>query len=231
MEAAALANNSDIDDAIRVGDPAPDFRLPAVNRDGDIGLGDYRGRRALLLGLFRGLHCPFCRRQVVQMTGYSERLAALGVDGLAVVNTELDRARLYYGRLQLALALAVDPHWQTHRRYGLSRPKITFGKTEWPRKVNPMDMLTLRLNPTGELPQPVSAFKANAAVNRIDGFKPTLLDRKIQVLHGSTGAGYTLIEKDGIVRWRWLEGETGLADIGRFPSADDVLAAVSRALS
>ena len=46
------------------GDPAPDFALPAVNRDGQITLDDYRGRSPVLIGLFRGLHCPFCRRQI-----------------------------------------------------------------------------------------------------------------------------------------------------------------------
>ena len=41
----------------------------AVNRDGDIGLADRAGRRSIPLGLFRGPHCPFCRRQGVQMGG------------------------------------------------------------------------------------------------------------------------------------------------------------------
>ena len=41
---------------LRSGDPAPDFALPAVNRDGQVSLGDYRGRSPVLVGLFRGLH-------------------------------------------------------------------------------------------------------------------------------------------------------------------------------
>jgi peroxiredoxin len=42
--------------ALRHGDPAPHFALPAVNREGQVSLDDYRGRSPLLLGLFRGLH-------------------------------------------------------------------------------------------------------------------------------------------------------------------------------
>ncbi|MFP6759634.1 MAG: redoxin domain-containing protein [Alphaproteobacteria bacterium] len=117
-------------DPISIGDPAPNFRVPAVNRDGDLGLADYAGRRWVLLGLFRGLHCPFCRRQVVQMSGYSDRLAERGVDSLAIINTELNRAKSYYGRLKIAMALGVDPAWDTHRRYGLDRMEMTFGKTD-----------------------------------------------------------------------------------------------------
>ena len=41
---------------LRPGDPAPHFALPAVNREGQVSLDDYRGRGAVLVGLFRGLH-------------------------------------------------------------------------------------------------------------------------------------------------------------------------------
>ena len=38
------------------GDPAPAFALPAVNREGQVSLDDYRGRSPVLVALFRGLH-------------------------------------------------------------------------------------------------------------------------------------------------------------------------------
>ena len=41
---------------LRPGDPAPDFVLSAINREGKVSLADYRGRSPLLIGLFRGLH-------------------------------------------------------------------------------------------------------------------------------------------------------------------------------
>ncbi len=41
------------------GEAAPEFAVSAITRDGDIGLGDYRGRVPLMLGLFRGVYCPF----------------------------------------------------------------------------------------------------------------------------------------------------------------------------
>lgn len=214
-----------------IGGPAPDFDVAAINRDGDISLTNYIGRSALLLGLFRGLHCPFCRRQVVQMNGYADRLGELGVEGLAVINTELDRARLYYGRLGLKIALAADPEWQTHRRFGLARAKITLGRTNWPDTINPITAVTLRLNPTGELPAPVPLIRMNAALNRIDGFEKTAVDKKMEKAHGKTGAGYVLIDREGIVRWQWLEGETGARDVAKFPSATDILDAVAAALN
>jgi peroxiredoxin len=41
---------------VQPGEPAPDFTLPAANREGSVSLADYRGRSPLLLALFRGLY-------------------------------------------------------------------------------------------------------------------------------------------------------------------------------
>ena len=49
---------------VRPGERAPDFALPAVNHAGSVSLTDFRGRSPFLLALFRGLYCPFCRRNV-----------------------------------------------------------------------------------------------------------------------------------------------------------------------
>jgi len=41
---------------LQPGEPAPDFTLPAANRDGFVSLADYRGQTPLLLALYRGLY-------------------------------------------------------------------------------------------------------------------------------------------------------------------------------
>jgi len=41
---------------IQPGEPAPDFTLPAGNRDGIVSLADYRSRSPVLLALYRGLY-------------------------------------------------------------------------------------------------------------------------------------------------------------------------------
>lgn len=38
------------------GERAPDFTLPAAHREGFVSLADYRGRRPVLLALFRGIY-------------------------------------------------------------------------------------------------------------------------------------------------------------------------------
>ena len=41
---------------VQPGERAPDFTLPAANREGTVSLADYRGRSPLLLALYRGLY-------------------------------------------------------------------------------------------------------------------------------------------------------------------------------
>ena len=41
---------------VRPGEPAPDFTLPAANREGSVSLADYRGRSPVLLVMYRGLY-------------------------------------------------------------------------------------------------------------------------------------------------------------------------------
>jgi peroxiredoxin len=41
---------------LQPGDRAPGFTLPIVNREGILSLEDFRGKSAVLVGFFRGLH-------------------------------------------------------------------------------------------------------------------------------------------------------------------------------
>jgi len=41
---------------VQLGEPAPDFTVPAANREGSVSLADYRGKSPLLLALYRGLY-------------------------------------------------------------------------------------------------------------------------------------------------------------------------------
>src|SRR5262249_17270580 len=96
---------------------APDFRLPAADREGTVALADYRGRAPLLLGLFRGIYCPFCRRAIVRMGQAWDRLRPEGVEALAVVATTLENARLYFRFRPPKVPVAADPQFTTHRLY------------------------------------------------------------------------------------------------------------------
>ncbi len=192
----------------------PDLALPAVNRDGTVALADYRGRSPLLIGLMRGLHCPFCRRQIHQLDSIHDALAAAGVESVIIVNTTLGRARLYFGYRQVRSLLLADPDAASHRAFGVPEADTTAEA-----------FARVRVNPTGELPAPLPPLEANAALNRRDGFELTPDDDAIFARHGAQLAAHFLVDREGVVRRRWAEGERSLDDIGRFPSNAEFLAA------
>lgn len=202
---------------VQPGEPAPDFAVPAVDRDRTILLADYRGKTPLLLGLFPGLYCPFCRRAIAQMAATSEKLKPLGVDCLAVVGTELDNARLYFKFRPTRLALAADPHLATHRSYGVPRPEPS------PELMQVVE--TLRIDPTGELGEALPVLAASAELDRRDGFQRTATDQREAESSFTQMKGQFLIDRDGVVRWANIECKEGLSGLGKFPTHHELIAA------
>jgi len=204
------------------GERAPDFTLPAVDRPETISLADYRGRSPLFLALFIGLWCPFCRRQIAQMTGLESQLKALGVQSLAVVATTPENARLYFKFRPTRLRLAADPELTVHRAYGLPKPAPT------PELMNGIE--TTRINPTGELPEPRPIMEVAMELAKVDGYVENQTDKTEMERQWPQLKGQFLIDRDGIVRWANVECATeGLAGLGKFPSPEEILEA-ARAL-
>ncbi len=147
-----------------IGRPAPDFTLPAVHRDGEISLADYRGKSHLLLAVFIGLYCPFCRRNIAQLGAATEKLRGVGVETLGVVATELENARLYFKYRPARIAIAADPDLVTHRAFGLPRRNVTDELMQ--------DYASLPVNPTGEAPEPIPMAKLGPLLDRSPGRLP-----------------------------------------------------------
>ena len=208
--------------------PLPHFALPAVNREGQVSLDDYRGRSPVLIALFRGLHCPFCRRQLVQLGTTQDKLKALGVETMAVVNTPLERARLYFKYRPARVLLAADPEAATHRAFRVPAGVIVENESEasWAKGTLTMGQLqATRINPTGELPEPQNLFAAMETLNKRDGFELTEIDRQIAAAHGTQLTGHFLIDRDGIIRWRQIEAVERIGDLSKFPSDEEILRA------
>jgi peroxiredoxin len=205
---------------VQPGEHAPDFVVPAVHEERTISLADYRGKTPLLLGLFRGLYCPFCRRALAQMAASSDHLKSLGVDSLAIVGTELDNARLYFKFRPTRMALGADPNLTTHRSYGVPRPEPT------PELMQAVAQI--QINPTGELPAPLPIPAAGAALNALDGYRSTPTDQRDAESTFTQLKGQFLIDREGIVRWAHIEcGKEGFAGLGKFPSHDELIDAAS----
>ena len=204
---------------IAPGEPAPDFTLPAVGREGTVSLDDYRGRSPVLLAMFRGLYCPFCRRAIAQLGVATDSLKANGVETLAIVATTPDNARLYFRFRPTRAPLAADPELITHRAYGLPRPPVT------PELMAAVKQT--RINPTGELLEPLPVIEASGALDKIHGFAPSETDRQESERQFPQLKGQFLVDRDGIVRWANIEtASEGIAGLGKFPTEEELVAAV-----
>ena len=150
-----------------------------------------------------------------------EKLRTASVETLAIVNTPLARARQYFEYRPTRLLLAADPDLTTHRLFGLPKPELTPELMQAAKAV--------RINPTGELPEPLPPFVADEALNRQDGFQLTQVDEQILAANGTQLTGHFLIDREAIVRWQHVEASEGLAELAKFPTEVEILM-VARAL-
>jgi peroxiredoxin len=210
------------------GDTAPAFALPAVNREGQVSLDDYRGRSPVLIAMFRGLHCPFCRRQLAQLGTTQDKLKAMGVETMAVVNTPLEHARLYFKYRPTRVLLTADPEAAIHRSYRVPAGVLVEKESEasWAEgKLTMGQLLALKVNPTGELTAPQNPFAAMETLNKKDGFELTETDQQIAAAHGTQMTGHFLINREGLIRWRHIEAGERIEDLLQLPGEEEILAA------
>ena len=84
----------------------------------------------------------------------------------------------------------------------------------------------VRVNPTGELPEPLPVHEAAAALQKIDGYSPTQTDMREAESTFTQLKGQFLIDRGGVVRWSNIEcGREGLSGLGKFPTHDELMTA------
>lgn len=218
------------DRPLQLGERAPNFVLDAITRQGQIALEDFRGHNAVLVGLFRGLHCPFCRRHIAAMAQLDAALREKGVESLTVVNTPIDRARLYFRYHPLPNLLAAsDPQRASHRAFGLPSLEFTENETAWPRKIGMDVARTMRIDMPDELPEPMDPFAAAEALNKKDGYEIAEADEQM-IARGGSGQlmGQFLLDREGVVRWSCTEADEGGRTMFARPTTREVMSAASQ---
>jgi hypothetical protein len=163
----------------------------------------------------------------VQLGTTQEKLKAVGVETVAVVNTPLERARLYFKYRPARVLLAADPEAETHRAFGVPAGAIVEDEsaTSWPQSATMGQLLAAQINPTGELPAPQNPFAAMESMNKQEGFEMTEADQQIAAAHGTQLAGHFLIDREGIIRWLQIEAAERIGDLSKFPSDEEILRA------
>lgn len=195
--------------AVVVGTRAPSFRLPS-GQGPEVGLEDYRARRHALVWFTKGIACPFCRRQMVQIGKLYPRLRELGTEVLLVAPTRPEHARLYMGRFAVPYPYLCDPGYQVRRAWGLE-VRESVG-----------DYLRM--------------FRAGRTLQRADvpepddvAIRPGL--REVPALLTDEDVGLFLVDREGIVRWSeagpYVGASGGSPVIRPLPPAEEILRAVA----
>ena len=214
---------------LQVGDRAPNVVLDAITRDGKIAIDDFRGRKPVLVGLFRGLHCPFCRRHIAAQSQFDKVLREKGVECLTVVNTPAERARLYFRYHPMPdLLAAADPERASYRAFGLPNLEFVEGKTEWPRKVGMDDAMQMVIEVPGELPEPMNPSVASGILNEKDGYEMTEADEQMAATGTGQLFGQFLLDREGVIRWTFTEVPEGGRRMFARAKPDELISAASQ---
>ncbi|TAV48724.1 AhpC/TSA family protein [Rhizobium leguminosarum] len=213
---------------LQPGDRAPNVVLDAITRQGKVAIDDFRGQKPVLVGLFRGLHCPFCRRQIAAMAELTGALQEKGIDSLTVVNTPIDRARLYFRYHPLPNLLAAsDPERVSHRAFGLPNLQFTEAENDWPHKVSMTAVTSMRIDMPGELPAPMNPMAASEFLDKADGYEITEDDTQMIATGYGQLVGEFLLDRDGVVRWCFTEVEGDGRHMFGGPAPREVMSAAS----
>ena len=216
------------DRPLQRGDRAPNVVLDAITRQGKVSLEDFRGHKPVLVGLYRGLHCPFCRRHITAMAQLDPALREKGVESLTVVNTPTERARLYFRYHPLPnLLAAADPERASHRAFGLPNLEFTENETDWPRKVGMNVAMAMRIDLPGELPEPMNPMAAGEFLAKKDGYEMTEDDERMDATGHGQLIGQFLLDREGFVRWSFTEVDDGGRNMFGAPTPQEVMSAAA----
>jgi hypothetical protein len=141
-----------------------------------------------------------------------------------VVNSRLDRARLYFKHRPTQLTLVADPERASHSAFGTPSLMTLHGLSRDEREALLSGPNAMRVDPTGELGTPLPFLEARHELNSRDGYVLTPEEEAVR----AAGAGvetFFLIDREGVIRWRWIEAMERPNDIGLLPSPSELVAA------
>ena len=208
VDSAGPRQNNSVMAAV-VGTRPPSFRLPS-GLGAETGLEDYHSRCAVLVWFTKGIACPFCRRQMVQIGKLYPRLRDLGVEVLLVAPTRPEQARLYMRHFPVPYPYLCDPGYEVRRAWGLEVRRSPGAFLRMARAARTLQQT--------DIPEPEDV-----------AIRPRL--REVPVLLTDEDAGMFLVDREGVVRWcetgAYVDTIGGAPVIRPLPSDGEILAAAA----
>jgi len=156
----------------------------------------------------------------VLLGSIAQKLREVGVHTVGVVATDPERARLYFRYRPSRMPVGADPELTTHRAYGLPNFALTPEAYGIAEAAAARELRRLNVQPSGD---------AFTTLRRLDGYEVTPSDEADFERHQAQLTGMFLIDRDGVVRYTYIEAAQGLDRFGEMPSEEEILAS-ARAL-
>lgn len=115
---------------IAVGSPAPDFRVPAVTREGEkeIGLSDYKGKSSVVLYFYPKDDTPGCTKEACSFRDQLKDFEAAGSAILGISPDDPNSHAKFAEKFALPFPLLADPDHAVAEAYGVWKEKNNYGK-------------------------------------------------------------------------------------------------------
>src|SRR3954454_6363203 len=107
-------------DAVRVGDPAPDFSLVSATGE-PVSLGEFRGKSEVVLFFYPRDHTPICTTEACSFRDSYEAFREAEAEVIGVSGDSDASHRLFAGRHRLPFRLISDADGALRARYGVPR--------------------------------------------------------------------------------------------------------------
>ncbi|WP_199426383.1 thioredoxin-dependent thiol peroxidase [Thermaerobacillus caldiproteolyticus] len=112
--------------SLQIGQPAPDFTLPASNGE-MVGLSDFRGKHVVLYFYPKDM-TPGCTTEACDFRDYHGKFCDLNAVILGVSTDSVERHKKFIEKYDLPFLLLADEKHEVAETYGVWKLKKNFGK-------------------------------------------------------------------------------------------------------
>jgi len=118
---------------LTVGAPAPDFRVPAVTRNGSamLSLHDIRGKQSVVLYFYPKDDTPGCTTEACAFRDLGAQFAEAGSVIWGISPDDQKSHQEFAEKHALPFPLLADPDHAVAEAYGAWKEKTNYGKTYW----------------------------------------------------------------------------------------------------
>ena len=103
---------------VRVGDAAPEFKLPS-NAGREVSLSDFRGKSSVVLYFYPKDETEGCTKEACAFRDTYERFKERGAEVLGVSSDTVESHRKFAEHHNLSFLLLSDPHGEVRKVYGV----------------------------------------------------------------------------------------------------------------